>query len=303
MLMARHVLMSAEAMGLKVFPNTATCWHFDDKIAQKYLLEAVGAPLVPSHVFFDLREALAWIDTTEYPKVFKLRRGAGSANVRLVRTADEARSLARRAFGRGFRPVASYGADARTRLSAHRQQRDWVGVVKRMPANLRRIRKASRLLGREAGYIYFQDFIPDNVSDTRVTVIGGRAFSFIRNVRPGDFRASGSGRIVYEMDCIDRRCLRIALDTSRKLGTQSLAYDFVFAPGEGPVLTEVSYAYMAKPVYDCPGYWDESLEWHAGHLWPQDVILTDLIGAIQNESTVTSQKGIESPGTRLPPTG
>jgi hypothetical protein len=49
-LMARQVIMAAEAMGIAVFPNTPTCWHFDDKVAQKYLLEAVGAPLVPTYI-------------------------------------------------------------------------------------------------------------------------------------------------------------------------------------------------------------------------------------------------------------
>src|SRR5687768_4050007 len=46
-LSARHVIMAAEAMGITVFPSTNTCWHFDDKIAQKYLLEAIRAPFVP----------------------------------------------------------------------------------------------------------------------------------------------------------------------------------------------------------------------------------------------------------------
>jgi hypothetical protein len=94
LLMARHVIMGAEVMGLKVFPNTPTCWHFDDKIAQKYLLEAVGAPLVPTHVFYQLEDAMAWARSTTYPKVFNLRRGAGSLNVRLVRTAGEMEGLA-----------------------------------------------------------------------------------------------------------------------------------------------------------------------------------------------------------------
>jgi hypothetical protein len=44
LLMARHVIRAAEMMGLRVFPSTATCWHFDDKVAQKYALEAIGAP-------------------------------------------------------------------------------------------------------------------------------------------------------------------------------------------------------------------------------------------------------------------
>ena len=112
-LMARQVIMAAEAMGVAVFPSTATCWHYDDKVGQKYLLEAVGAPLVPTYVFYDLGEALQWIDGAVFPKVFKLRIGAGSLNVRLVRHAQEARTLARQAFAGGFRPVASYQQDAR----------------------------------------------------------------------------------------------------------------------------------------------------------------------------------------------
>ena len=97
-LMARNLIMAAETMGLTVFPSTATCWHFDDKIAQKYVLEAIGAPLVPTYVFYSLDEALHWINEPSYPKVFKLRKGAGSSNVRLVRSAKEASALARRAF-------------------------------------------------------------------------------------------------------------------------------------------------------------------------------------------------------------
>ena len=44
LMIARSVLLSAEQMGLVVFPNHATNWHFDDKLAQKYLLESIGAP-------------------------------------------------------------------------------------------------------------------------------------------------------------------------------------------------------------------------------------------------------------------
>src|SRR6188768_3035689 len=112
LLVARHVLMAAEAMGISSFPNIPTCWHFDDKIAQKYLLESIGAPLIPSFVFYDLREALEWIDNASFPKVFKLRRGAGSTNVRLVRSHDDARTLAQQAFSRGFNPVPEYWNDA-----------------------------------------------------------------------------------------------------------------------------------------------------------------------------------------------
>src|SRR5690554_3757460 len=40
-LMARNVLYAANKMGIKTYPDFETSWHFDDKVSQKYLLEAV----------------------------------------------------------------------------------------------------------------------------------------------------------------------------------------------------------------------------------------------------------------------
>jgi glutathione synthase/RimK-type ligase-like ATP-grasp enzyme len=276
-LMARQVIMAAEAMGVTVFPNTATCWHFDDKVAQKYLLEAVGAPLVPTYIFYDLSEALHWIDGAVFPKVFKLRKGGGSLNVQLVRDARKARTLAKQAFTGGFHPVASYRQDARKRFRTARQQRDFLGVVKRLPRTLATIRQLNRAMGCERGYIYFQDFIPDNHFDTRVTIIGNRAFAFTRNVRPGDFRASGSGDIVYDVRRIHLQCIQIAFEVTRKVRSQSMAFDFVLAANQQPMIVEVSYCYDTVAVYQCTGHWDDQLTWHQGHMWPQDAILIDLL--------------------------
>jgi glutathione synthase/RimK-type ligase-like ATP-grasp enzyme len=82
---ARQLIMSIERMGIRSFPNYNNCWHFDDKIGQKYLLEAIGASIVPSYVFYDKDEAIEWVNSTLFPKVFKLRGGASSLNVRLVK--------------------------------------------------------------------------------------------------------------------------------------------------------------------------------------------------------------------------
>ena len=77
-LFAKQLLFALEQSGKKVFPDFRTGWHFDDKLGQKYLLEAIDAPLVPSYVFYDKKEALEWVQKTDFPKVFKLRGGAGS---------------------------------------------------------------------------------------------------------------------------------------------------------------------------------------------------------------------------------
>ena len=40
-LMARNVLFSMKKMGIKVYPDFDTSWYFDDKVAEKYILEAI----------------------------------------------------------------------------------------------------------------------------------------------------------------------------------------------------------------------------------------------------------------------
>ena len=279
-LAARHVLTAAETLGLTVFPSTATGWHFDDKVAQKYLLEAVGAPLATTYVFYDLDEARRWIGQASFPKVFKLRKGAGSENVRLARSRKEAYVLAQQAFSAGFRAVPRYWNDAGRRYRATRSKQDWVGALKRLPSTLKNIRRLNQSIGPEKGYVYFQDFIADNQFDTRVTVIGERAFGFIRRVRPGDFRASGSGDIDYDPRMVDLRCVRIALDTAQKMGSQSAAFDFVQTPDNQPLIVEVSYCYGAEFVHNCPGHWDSQLNWCDGQVWPEEAIVVDLLKTI-----------------------
>ncbi len=278
---ARHIMRAAEMMGLVVYPNTATCWHFDDKVAQKYLFEVLGDYGIPTFVAYSLEDALTWIDRAQFPKVFKLRRGAGSQNVRLVHSAAQARVLARKAFGQGFPAIASYAADAGVKLRRHRKAGDVLGVLKRLPGVLRSRWYQNRLLGRERGYVLFQDFLPGNTFDTRITVIGDRAFAYTRNVRPNDFRASGSGAIVHDLARIDRECVRIAFEMSAKLGSQSMAFDFIRDGHDRPRVGEISFGFVDRFVHDVSGYWDRQMNWHEGHVWPQDAMIEDVIAEVR----------------------
>ena len=279
-LAARHVIRAGEEMGLVVFPSTSTCWDFDDKVAQKYSLEAVKAPLVPSYVFYDLNEAISWIDQTSFPKVFKLRKGAGSSNVRLVRNRTVARRLAEQAFSGGFKVVPSYWHDSAKRYRVARRKGDLVGILLRLPGTLLKLRQMNSAMGREKGYIYFQDFVPENRFDIRVTVIGKRAFAFTRRVRRDDFRASGSGNIDYDVKRIPLSCLQIAFEVAEKFGSQSMAFDFVLAPNKTPMIVEISYCYDPHAVYQCEGHWDRQLHWLNGHVWPEEAILDDVLQEI-----------------------
>ena len=265
MQMAKALIHSLEAKGVRCFPDSHTCWHFDNKVWEKYLLEAVGAPLVPSYVFYTEKEALEWVGKTTFPKVFKLKGGAGASNVKLAHTQKEAERLIKQCFGKGF---SQYRWQDQLKEQWRKYKMGKVGLrmvlrpiyyaFKSYPTTF------SQYHQKEIGYAYFQDFIPDNSFDIRVCVVGEKAFALKRMTRKDDFRASGSGTIVYDKQQIDERCVQNAFEVNRKLQAQSIAFDFVFDKVGNPLIIEISYGYSVKAYDLCEGYWTENMIWHEG---------------------------------------
>lgn len=275
-LFAKQLIYSLEQGGKKTFPDYKTCWHFDDKVGQKYLFESIGAPLVTSYVFYSKQEALQWINKTTFPKVFKLRGGAGSENVKIVRTASRARSLVSKAFGNGFSQFDRIGYFKDRINKYHSGIVSLIGVIKGF-GRLLISTEFAKLHNREKGYIYFQDFIPNNLFDIRVIVIAEKAFAIKRMVRKGDFRASGSGNIFYEKEHFSNDTIKLAFQLTEKLQSQCAAFDFVYDAVGNPMVIELSYGF-ATAVYDrCVGYWDKSLQFHEGAFTPQNWMVETLI--------------------------
>jgi len=266
-LFAKQLIYSMETAGKKVFPDFYTCWHFDDKVGQKYLLEAVEAPMVPSYVFYDRKTAMEWTEQSEFPKVFKLRRGSGSDHVQLVDTKQGAQKLISKAFGAGFSQYDA-AANLKERLRRFRKGKgDVVDVVKGI-ARLGYTTDFAKVIGNEKGYAYFQDFISDNDHDIRVNVVDGKAFAVKRRVRDNDFRASGSGYPEFEKHLFADEVIQIALEVTKKLKLQAVAYDFLNHNGSW-VITELSYGFCDM-TDACTGYWDGEMNWHPGEFHEQD---------------------------------
>lgn len=281
-LAAKKILFALEHAGVKVFPDFNTGWHFDDKVAQKYLLEAVGAPLVPSYVFYDKQEALQWANTTKFPKVFKLKGGAGAANVKLARTKADADRLINKAFGRGFSQFDRWG-HFKERFNQWRAGKDTLLGVAKGFARLFIATEFAKDQAREKGYVYFQEFIPNNSFDIRVIVIGEKAFAVKRMTRENDFRASGSGNPKYDKEQININCVRIAFDVNQKIGAQSIGFDFVFDTTNNPLIVEVGYGFAISFYDPCPGYWDASLQWHEGQFNPQEWMVEEMVKTIEEK--------------------
>jgi glutathione synthase/RimK-type ligase-like ATP-grasp enzyme len=281
-LAAKKILFAIEHSGKKVFPNFKTGWHFDDKVAQMYLLKAVNAPIVPSYVFYEKQEALDWIDSNSFPKVFKLKGGSGSKNVQLVETRRNAKALAKRAFSNGFSQFNRINHFNYYMLKFKKSKKALL-LVKAFAGLFLKSRFA-RLQHNEKGYIYFQDFIENDGYDIRIIIVHNRAFAIKRLVRKDDFRASGSGNLIYDVNQIDLNCIRVAFDVNRSIESQCIAFDFVKDKQNNPYIVEISYGYAADLYKPCEGYWTQDLQFYPGHFDPQAWMVDHIVKEIA-EST------------------
>ena len=126
----------------------------------------------------------------------------------------------------------------------------------------------AKTMGKEVNYIYFQEFMPNNSGDTRIIVIGDKAFAIKRMNRENDFRASGSGHILYERSDIDERCVSLSFAYNEKLKTQCVAFDYVYDRENKPRVVEISFGFANKGYDKCTGYWDKDLRWYPGSFDP-----------------------------------
>jgi glutathione synthase/RimK-type ligase-like ATP-grasp enzyme len=258
-LFAKQLTFSLEKIGKKVFPDSDTSWHFDDKVGQKYLFESLQLPLVETFVFYTKKEALDWVKQVPFPKVFKLKGGAGSVNVGLIKTKKQAIKKINIAFGKGF-PAYNRRAVLKEKIRKFFIKMD-LKSFNNLQKSIFRIfipDKKRNLLPREKGYVYFQEFIPKNNFDVRVNAIGDKCFAVRRFVRKNDFRASGSGNFDRAPDKIDTSILTTAFKILEKTGAQTLAFDFLTNGQENKVI-EISYGFPVIASDGNTGYWDKEL--------------------------------------------
>ncbi|MBN2563825.1 MAG: hypothetical protein JXQ75_23165 [Phycisphaerae bacterium] len=276
---ARRLLPALEYKGLCIYPDQHTCWHYDDKIAQYYLLNGLGIPMPRTWVFWKKEEAETYIGTAEYPLVLKLWSGAGSNNVTLLRSLSEARRWVDRLFGPGvYRLSDPEGFNLRLSIGRVRRAVQWVLVGRRWdPGTWWDLHK---------NYIMLQEFVPRNDFDTRITVIGRRAFGFRRFNRDADFRASGSGKIDWDVTAVDPRFIRLAFKAAGAIRAQSCAIDGLLRD-EQPVTCEITYTFASGAVRECPGHWElegdpeqGKLIWIDGHMWPEEAQVQDFLARL-----------------------
>jgi glutathione synthase/RimK-type ligase-like ATP-grasp enzyme len=256
------------------FPDQNTCWHYDDKIKQYFILKSKGFPVVSSWVHYDKSSAISWItNEAVFPFVFKLSEGASSSNVVLISSKKEALKVIDRIFTKGILPLKiPVKGNLTKNLSLSNSIKQQL-----KPFYNRYILKTEPNLNwkRHKNYFYVQKFLANNDYDTRVTTIGNRTSALRRFVRKNDFRASGSDNWSFDIDKIDIRMVKIAQEVSNAFKFQVMAYDFIYDDARNPIITEISYNHGG---YRFPtGFINEGFEYINGSFWTQYLYLYDVL--------------------------
>jgi glutathione synthase/RimK-type ligase-like ATP-grasp enzyme len=217
---SRRVVADLNRQGVRTLPTAREALWYDDKGAQLEALER----WMPRTVYFRSEPAARlWLTTSaRFPLVSKSIDGSGSKGVRILRSAREARLELARAFTAPGIP----------------------SVYDRW----------------QLGYVYWQDFIPDQPCDYRVCVVGPYLYGLVRSVRPGDFRASGSGlfRNITLADERERAACALAAEIAAALPTEWMAFDIVF-DGDRPVVLEMSSAWTMRAYETAPCFMRNTL--------------------------------------------
>lgn len=260
---ARPILAALKAGGCKVFPDDGDANHFDDKVAQAYLLRSLGLPTPTNHVLHRRDAVEEWIHSVgTFPVVAKLRSGSGASGVTLIASPDQLRRYASGMFGSGVRSRPSVAFKIRSNLASARTLRDLAVRARRAPEFLFSWRKASQL-PREIGYVYLQEFIADCDHDIKVVVVGDRLSFICRAVRAGDFRASGGGSLFYDRSLVSQSLVRTAFDAAQALRSDCTGFDMIVDPRSGrPLILEVSYGFSHESLLRAGGHYDRSGAWH-----------------------------------------
>jgi len=264
---------------IRCYPNYETYWPYENKIKEYYLLKSRDFPVIDSHVFWNYQHAERFLRNTPYPVIAKLPKGAGSSNVIIIDTFKNGKKIIKQVYTKGVRPHKLKSRSNLASISNRGLYMHWKSLLRSHLINWGLIKDktdyAEWQIQKDA--IIFQEYLPNNSFDTRITVFKNKAFAFRRFVREGDFRASGSGKFDMDNTKIDSRCLKIAFNVSKTMKFDCMAYDFLFDKKNEPRISEISYCFVDWVVQKCPGYYDEDLNWHEGHFWPQQVQVEDFL--------------------------
>jgi glutathione synthase/RimK-type ligase-like ATP-grasp enzyme len=210
---------------IPTYPDWYSYWHYDDKIAQSYLMRKHKISTPNTYVFYDKEEALTFATETEYPIIYKCPFGAGSSNVGILKNKKAAKAYIKKIFSRG---VESY--------FKNEIQKD---------------------------YVYFQEFLHNNDGDYKVICYGSDNIQVIYRENRKDIPLASGGGNIKIVPC-DEDLLNFTHKINIQLGYHEMSYDLMKKDKTDWVITELGIIYgdLSNNIYDeAPVYERKTEKW------------------------------------------
>lgn len=149
-----------EDMGKRIYPSLKEVWLYENKRVQHYWLKVNNYATPKTWVFYDINEAIEFLQGAVYPLVFKSNLGASASGVYIIKSKREAISKATIFLTHGYKM------------------------------------KGSKSRVRQKGSLYVQEYLRD-VKEWRMVRIGDSYFGHGKDMK-GQFH-SGSGKANWDM--------------------------------------------------------------------------------------------------------
>lgn len=258
--MGKSLVKILEDRGVKCFPSYNDCWTYNDKVTQYLLFKERAFNIPVTELYFS--DLVTITPKIKLPVVMKLRGGAGSSSVRLIKTVRQLKRYFRVSFQTGVGTYNYWGFVVDSIKHFQRNQ-NVISILKFFKRLVEAVFKPNRLNSLdffEPGYVLAQEFIANCNCDYRIIVsMRQKAWGIVRGVRKDDFRASGSGIVEYNKDLFPPELIQLAFDHAESLKSDFVAFDYLWVNNNEFKLVEYSYGLSAK-VYDrCEGYWSKDL--------------------------------------------
>lgn len=263
---------------IPTFPDIEMCWAYDNKIRQYYLMKFYELPIIDTEIYYEKNLAMNALKYQNFPRIMKLKGGAGSMNVVKLDNLKIAKKYIKRLFGPGLVPdrVRSRGSLRAEFLDLRREVHRFFGDLYRLINGFDR----NPAYMVEKNYYFSQEYLPNNDHDVRITILYDKAFCYRRFNRKNDFRASGSGLNDYNQEMIPVVCVQEAFVLAEKLKLKCTAIDFLIDKDGNYKIVEFSYTFVSEYVAKCPGYWNKKLEYKEISYIPEYLHLVDLLSNV-----------------------
>ena len=193
------------SLGKIIYPRYHDLLLYENKRHMAYAMQIAGIPMATTNIFYNLEEAIEYLDKASFPVVFKTQIGAQGRGVKILRSRAAAKLLVTRAF--------------------------YVGVFRHVRTNLK------GLLGKrtcsipyyfsepEYRVVLLQEYLP-NVVEWRMIRIGKSYFGH-QKLKKGQFHSGSSLVGWYDPP---ERLLRFTKNVCDSIGTDSMCVDLFETP-------------------------------------------------------------------------